>query len=141
MECVSLVWFSIEVSMAVRSEVSVSVVRERRRDFRIGEVRALRPRVGGQLLRMEIGRRELSLLCRMATFRNIIVDRELGVVRHHHETFLRFLGARYDASEKCAIPFSDEKKFLMSWRRVSHKRFSELIRGEKSSTSRSNFQN
>jgi hypothetical protein len=49
MEFVSFEWFSMEVSMAMRSSVRDWVVRARRYGFCMGAARALRPRVRDQL--------------------------------------------------------------------------------------------
>ena len=54
MERVSLVWFLMELSMAVRSEVRVSVVRVRESGFWIEVVRALRAGVNAQLAHRNI---------------------------------------------------------------------------------------
>jgi hypothetical protein len=72
MECVSFVWLAIECSIDERSSARVSVVRVRKRDLEIGAASAVRP-VASQLVRMKCSAQERNLLCRMATFRRIMV--------------------------------------------------------------------
>jgi hypothetical protein len=75
MECVSFVWLAIECSIDERSSARVSVVRVRRRDLGFGAASAFRPGAS-QLVCMKKSAQERDLLCRMATFRRIMVHTE-----------------------------------------------------------------